>query len=135
MTDYKEKVQLFTEEVWRNKNFDVFEEMIHHDFEYNDPVAFKVKTKEDYKAFIVGIQTRNPDRKYDMLDIIAEGKKVVVLYSFSGTPVTDMTGAPLDGTTIEHKGMAIYYFENDTIVKIWDVWDMYSVLKQLGKIP
>jgi predicted ester cyclase len=109
--------------------------MIHHDFEYNDPVASTVKTKENYKAFISDIQTRSPDMKYETLDIITEHNKVVVLYSFSGTPVTDVTGASLDGIKVEHKGVAIYYFENDKIVKIWDVWDMYSVLKQLGKIP
>jgi len=135
MSDYKEKVQLFTEEVWRNKNFRIFEEMIHHDFEYNDPVANTVKTKEDYKAFVSDIQSRSPDMKYEVLDIIAERNKVVVLYSFSGTPVTDRNGAPLNGIKVEHKGVAIYYFENDKIVKIWDVWDCYSVLKQLGKIP
>jgi steroid delta-isomerase-like uncharacterized protein len=135
MSSCKDKTQLFTEEVWRNKNFQIFEEMIHRDFEYHDPIMTTVTTKEEYKAFITGIQTRSPDMKYDMLDIIAEGNKVVVLYSFSGTPVTDPTGAPLNGIKVEHKGVAIYYYENDKIVKIWDVWDMYSVLKQLGKIP
>jgi hypothetical protein len=33
------------------------------------------------------------------------------------------------------KGIAIYYYENVKIMKIWDVWDYYSVLKQLGKLP
>ena len=135
MSDYKEKVNLFTEEVWRNKNYQVFEGMIHRDFEYNDPVANTVKTKEDYRVFASGIQSRNPDMQYDVLDIIAERNKVVVLYSFSGTPLTDPTGAPLPGIKVEHKGVAIYYFENDKIMKIWDVWDCYNVLKQLGKIP
>ena len=111
------------------------QDMIHPDFEYNDPVANTVKTKEDYKTFASGIQSRNPDMKYDVLDIIAEHNKVVVLYSFSGTPLTETIGAPLNGIKVEHKGVAIYYFENDMIVKIWDIWDCYSVLKQLGKIP
>ena len=135
MNKYKDKVRDFTEEVWNKKNFQVFDEMIHRDFIYNDPIATPVNTKDEYKAFISGIQSRSTDMNYDTLDIIAEGNKVVVLYSFTGTPATDPAGVSLSGKKVEHKGTAIYYFDKDKIVKIWDVWDLYSVLVQLGKIP
>ena len=72
---------------------------------------------------------------YETLDIIAECNKVVVLYSWKGTPVTDIAGVSPSGKKLEHKGIAIYYFDKDKVVKIWDVWDLYSILKQLGKIP
>ncbi len=135
MDKYKDKIRLFTEEVWNKKRFQVFDEMIHQDFIYNDPIATSVKTKDGYKAFISGIQSRSLDMNYEMLDIIAECDKVVVLYSFQGTPATDPAGVSLSGKKVEHKGTAIYYFDKDKIVKIWDVWDLYSVLVQLGKIP
>ena len=135
MDKYKDKIRLFTEEVWNKKRFQVFDEMIHQDFIYNDPIATSVKTKDGYKAFISGIQSRSLDMNYEMLDVIAECDKVVVLYSFQGTPATDPAGVSLSGKKVEHKGTAIYYFDKDKIVKIWDVWDLYSVLVQLGKIP
>jgi steroid delta-isomerase-like uncharacterized protein len=135
MDKYKDKIQLFIEEVWNKKNFQVFDEMIHQDFIYNDPIATSVKTRDEYKAFISGIQSRSLDMNYEMLDVIAECDKVVVLYSFTGTPATDPAGVSLSGKKVEHKGTAIYYFDKDKIVKIWDVWDLYSVLVQLGKIP
>ena len=135
MDKYKDKIRLFTEEVWNKKRFQVFDEMIHQDFIYNDPIATSVKTKDGYKAFISGIQSRSLDMNYEMLDIIAECDKVVVLYSFQGTPATDPAGVSLSGKKVEHKGTAIYYFDEDKIVKIWDVWDLYTVLVQLGKIP
>ncbi len=134
MDKYKDKIRLFTEEVWNKKRFQVFDEMIHQDFIYNDPIATSVKTKDEYKAFISGIQSRSLDMNYEMLDVIAECDKVVVLYSFQGTPATDPAGVSLSGKKVEHKGTAIYYFDKDKIVKIWDVWDLYSVLVQLGKI-
>jgi steroid delta-isomerase-like uncharacterized protein len=135
MNKYREKIQFFTEEVWNKKNLRVFDEMIHQDFIYNDPVATSVNNKDEYKAFISDIQSRSLDMNYETLDIIAECNKVVVLYSFQGTPATDPAGVSLSGKKVEHKGTAIYYFDKDKIVKIWDVWDLYSVLIQLGKIP
>ena len=72
---------------------------------------------------------------YEMIDVIAESKKVVVLYSWTGTPVVEIAGIPPTGKKLEHKGICIYYFDNDHVIKIWDVWDRYSILKQLGVIP
>ena len=109
--------------------------MIHRDFVYHDPVRPDVQTKDEYQSFISSIQSRSPDMNYETLDIITEHNKVVVLYSWSGTPVTDILGVPPSGKKLEHKGVAIYYFKQDKVVKIWDVWDMYSILKQLGKTP
>ena len=135
MNQLKSKVRFFTEEVWNKKNFQLFDKMIHPDFQYNDPVTPEVNSKEEYKAFISRIQTISPDMNYEMIDVIAEDDKVVVLYSWTGTPVEEVAGIPPTGKKLEHKGTAIYYFDNDQIIKIWDVWDRYSVLKQLGIIP
>jgi len=127
-------VHLFTQEVWRNKNNQVYEDMIHPDFSYHDPVSPEVTTKTEYMEFIKRIQATSPDMKYTILDIIGEFNKVVSLYSWEGTPVIEVAGVPPSGEKLEHKGIAIYYFENDKVVKIWDVWDRFSVLKQLGVI-
>jgi hypothetical protein len=72
MNPYKNKVRDFTEEVWNQKNFQVFDTMIHPDFQYNDPVYPDVNSKDEYKAFISRIQTVSSDMNYEMLDIIAE---------------------------------------------------------------
>jgi steroid delta-isomerase-like uncharacterized protein len=135
MNPYKNKVRDFTEEVWNQKNFQVFDTMIHPDFQYNDPVYPDVNSKDEYKAFIYRIQTTSPDTNYEMLDIIAEAEKVVVLYSWTGTPVEEIGGVPPTGNKLEHKGVAIYYFKNDQVIKMWDVWDRFSILKQLGVFP
>ncbi len=135
MNPYKDKVRDFTEQVWNKKNFQVFDKMIHPDFQYNDTVYPDVNSKDEYKAFIYRIQTTSPDTNYEMIDIIAEAEKVVVLYSWTGTPVEEIAEIPPTGKKLEHKGIAIYYFDNNQVIKIWDVWDRFSILKQLGLIP
>ncbi len=134
MSEFREKIQRFTDEVWNKKNFDVFEQMISSNFTYHDPVSPTINNKKDYKLFIQGIQTRSPNMNYKILDTISENKKVVTLYSWSGTPVVEMAGIKPSGKKLEHKGIAIYYFEGDVVEKLWDVWDFYSALKQLGAI-
>ena len=134
MNQYKSKIKGFTEEVWNKKNFQVFDKIIHPDFQYNDPIYPNVKSKDEYKAFISRIQTTSPDTNYEMIDIIVENEKVVVLYSWTGPPVEELGGVPPTGKKLEHKGVAIYYFDNDQVIKIWDIWDRFSILKQLGII-
>jgi steroid delta-isomerase-like uncharacterized protein len=131
MTNYKEKIKIFTEEVWNQQNFTTFETMIHPTFVYNDPIMTSVKTKAQYHAFIARSKRVSSDMYYEILDIIAEDNKVVVLYKWTGTPRRKIKGVPPSGKQVEHNGIVIYYFENDTIVKIWDVWDLYSLLTQL----
>ena len=80
-----------------------------------------VKTKDEYKAFISDIQSRSSDMNYETLDIITESNKVVVLYSFQGTPAIDPTGVSLSGKKVEHKGIAIYYFDEDEIRKVFEI--------------
>jgi len=134
MNQYKDKVRNFTEEVWNKKNFKVFDKMIHTDFQYNDPIYPNVNSKDEYKAFISRILKTSPDTNYEILEIISEVEKVVVLYSWTGTPVEEVGGVPPTGKKLEHKGVEIYYFDHDQVIKIWGIWDRYSVLKQLGMI-
>jgi hypothetical protein len=56
MNQYKDKVRIFTEEVWNKKNFQLFDKMIHQNFQYDDPNSPEVNSKEEYKAFISRIQ-------------------------------------------------------------------------------
>ncbi len=134
MSKCREQVHQFTEKVWNQKNFQIYEDTIHQEFQYHDPVMPSVNNKDEYKSFISRIQSTSPDMHYETMDVVAESEKVVVLYSWTGTPVREVAGIPPSGKKLEHKGIAIYYFDNDKIVKIWDVWDRYSLIRQLGII-
>jgi len=118
MNQYKDKVRCFTKEIWNKKNFHIFDKMIHPNFQYTDPIYLNVNSKDEYKAFISRIQTTSPDTNYDMIDIIAEAEKVVVFYSWTGTPVEAVGGVLPTKKKLEHKGVAIYYFDNDQVIKI-----------------
>jgi len=134
MSIYTDKIHHFTEEVWNKKNFDIYEQTISPNFTYHDPISPTVNNKNDYKSFVQEIQTQFPNMKYKIIDSISENNKVVILYSWMGTPVVEVAGIKPSGQTVEHKGVAIYYFEDDMIEKLWDVWDFYTVLKKLGAI-
>jgi len=131
MVDQIKLIQHFTDEVWNNQNFNVFEKVIRQDFEYNDPLAPDTHDKKDYKKFIKEIQLGCPDMKYEVIDTISEKNKVAVLYSWSGTPNFEIGGVKPSGEKVEHKGVAIYYFDEDKVYKTWDIWDKYSLIMQL----
>jgi len=131
MVNQRNLIERFTNEVWNNQNFNVFQEVLSQDFEYHDPLAPDTHDRNDYMGFIKEIQVECPDMSYEIIDVISETNKVAVLYSWSGTPTVEIGGVEPSGKKVEHKGTAIYYLDEDKVYKLWDIWDKYSVIMQL----
>ena len=72
-----------------------------------------------------------PDYRFDLLDLIAEGDKVVARMPFTGT----LTGPVLDlqptGRSVRADEIVIFRIADGRIVEAWEVYDEYSMRKQL----
>ena len=73
-----------------------------------------------------------PDGQEEILDIVAEGEKVMVRWLFKATHLGDFMGIPATGKRIEITGYGTYYFENGLIK--WDTicFDWLDALEQMG---
>ncbi len=76
-----------------------------------------------------------PGGRYSMEDIIAEGDRVVLRWIFSGIHEGDLMGIPPTRKQVVMPGISIYRFSDGMVTDIWEYYDRYSVLQQLGVIP
>ncbi len=80
-----------------------------------------------------------PDQHYDLLEIVAEGDRLVARWRMTGTHEGDLVGPtmtiPATGKRLDMWGMSLYRIEDGMAWEIWESFDMREFLRQLGVVP
>jgi len=76
-----------------------------------------------------------PDMRVKVNNIVAEGDLVSVYWTASGTNTAAGWGIPATGKSVSVNGMTLFRFERGLIQEEWSVFNMYSIMKQLGLLP
>jgi steroid delta-isomerase-like uncharacterized protein len=76
-----------------------------------------------------------PDMRVKVNNIVAEGDLVSVYWTASGTNTAAGWGIPATGKSVSVHGMTLFRFERGLIQEEWSVFNMYSIMKQLGLLP
>ena len=126
----KQTARSFFEDVLDQGRFDKYAEshakdfVAHgrdHDYTLEEDMT---AAKEERKAL--------PDMRMRANQILAERDLVSVYWSVSGTNTQAGMGFPATGKTVKIDGMTLFRFREGKICEEWSVWDMLSVLRQLG---
>lgn len=83
--------------------------------------------KQGFRDF----RTAFPDIHYAFDDIIAEGDRVVVRYTISGTHRGEFLGVPPSGRRVTWTGINIARINGGKFVERWGAFDTASVMRQL----
>lgn len=75
-----------------------------------------------------------PDIKWTIEDLIADGDKVVVRWSWKGTNKGLFRGFPPNNKEINDTAIAIYQFKGDKVSQAWIQSDRLGFLMQLGVV-
>jgi C-1 hydroxylase len=75
-----------------------------------------------------------PDWHETIEDIIAEGDKVWVRLSYSGTHSGEFMGLPATGKKITSKAVDIYRIVNGKLAEYWNVTDNINIFKEVGAV-
>jgi len=78
---------------------------------------------------------RVPDGQTTIDDIIAEGDKVAVRATMTGTHQGDFMGIPATGKPVTISGIDVTRFHEGQSVEHWGQWDMAALMQQLGVAP
>jgi len=76
-----------------------------------------------------------PDLHLTIEDLIAEGDKVVMRASVTGTHQGEYMGLPPTGRSIKYNEIFIWRLADGRIAEMWGVVDVFAQMKQLGVIP
>jgi steroid delta-isomerase-like uncharacterized protein len=76
-----------------------------------------------------------PDLHVTVEDLIAEGDKVVIRNTVTGTHQGEYMGRPPTGRSITYNEIFIFRFAGGRIAETWGVVDVLAQMRQLGMLP
>src|SRR5512136_2872252 len=87
------------------------------------------------KAVHQGLLASFPDSRTTIEDLVAEGDRVVMRGTATGTHKGSFMGAPPSGKSFKVTTMSVFRIANGKIVEHWGVVDGTGVMQQLGLMP
>ena len=106
------------------------------DFVYHNPGNPEVRTHEERKQkIIIEFTAAFPDLKYDVKDIIAEGDKVALRYSISGTHKGEFMGIPPTNKRVELSSLCMLRLVDGKVAEMWVENNSFVFMQQLGVVP
>jgi predicted ester cyclase len=126
-------------EVFNGRQLDLLEDVLHPEFRARGLSAFPPDGPEVgpdarrklYEMFYQAI----PDAQAEVLDVVAEGDKVVLFDRFGGTHRGEFFGRPGTGDRIEWMAIHIYTIRDGKILEDAVTTDSLAILQQLGLAP
>lgn len=92
--------------------------------------------REGLKQAVIGVRAAFPDVQPELFEILAEDDLVAVRVEAGGTHTGEaFMGVPPSGATIRWKEMHVFRCRDGRIVEHRGVFDLLSILQQLGVVP
>ena len=127
----KEVVRRLWGEVWQ-KNEAAIETVIAPTFIGHFTGFPEVHGIDGFRQFFTLNYTAFPDLVSRVDDLLAEGDKVTVRYTVTGTHAGELLGHAPTGKPITNTGIAIYRVADGKIVEAWGESDNLGLLQQVG---
>jgi predicted ester cyclase len=126
-------------EVFNGRRLDLLEDVLHPEFRERGLSAFPPAGPEVgpgarrnlYEMFYRAI----PDARAEVLQVVAEGDKVVLLDRFGGTHRGELLGRPGTGDRIEWLAIHIYTIRDGKVLEDAVMTDALAMTQQLGLAP
>jgi steroid delta-isomerase-like uncharacterized protein len=126
----KELARRFFEEVWNQGDEAAIDRYIPLDAKGNDPDFGS--GREGFKAQWRRWRAAFPDLHFEIVDLVAEGDKVLTRWILTGTHRGEFLGIPATGRSIRVAGMSLDRIEEGQIAEGFDGWDALGLRQQLG---
>jgi steroid delta-isomerase-like uncharacterized protein len=88
-----------------------------------------------FRATVEGLRRGVPDIRFTVVELVGEGDRVVVRWSWTGTHEGTLFGIPPSHRRLENDGVAIYELRDGAISAAWVLTDRLAVLQQIGVVP
>jgi len=132
----KALVRKLIEEVFNHGNMGAIEELFSPDFVESEELPPGMPAgREGVKQMVVMLHSAFPDFKATVEDILAEGDKVVVRQTWSGTQKGEWMGVPPTGRHVSIGVIDIIKMVDGKFVEHWGQMDSMGMMMQLGAIP
>lgn len=129
-------VRRFVEEVFNRGNMSVADELMAPDFVEHEELPPGIpRDLEGVKQMTTMMRSAFPDFKATIEDIIAEGNKMVIRMTWSGTQKGEFMGIAPTGKSVSIGVIDIIRIADGKLVEHWGQMDSMGMMQQLGAIP
>ena len=126
-------------EVFNGRRLDLLEDVLHPEFRGrgisasppDGPELGPGARRKLYEMLLQAI----PDARGEVLDVVAEGDKVVLVDRFGGTHRGEFLGRPGTGNRIEWMAIHIYTMRDGKVLEDAYMRDELAITRQLGPAP
>ena len=94
-----------------------------------------IRGLKDYKQSISELYTAFPDIHFTLHDMVVEGNKVAVRFTFSGTHKGEFMGIPPTNKKMTTSGIYIDRIAGGKFAESWVRYDTLGLMQQLGLAP
>ena len=132
----KALVRQFVEEIFNRGNMSVVDKLFAADFVEHEELPPGIpRDREGVIQLTSMLRSAFPDFKATIDDIIAEGDKVVIRQTWTGTQKGEFMGIPPTGKSVSIGVIDIIRMADGKVVEHWGQMDSLGMMQQLGAIP
>ena len=122
----------FFQKVINAGNLDIMDQVLSPDFFSHEALPPGIPPgREGAKQLFGMLRNAFPDLQATIEDEIAEGDKVVVRVTFSGTQQGEFMGKPPTGRRVTYGVVDIFRISDEQVVEHWGVADIVSLMQQI----
>jgi steroid delta-isomerase-like uncharacterized protein len=123
------------EEVVNGGDLALADQLLGPDYRLHFPGMPEPLDREAHKALVMMFRTGFPDWVETVDDVVAEGDRVVIRVTGSGTHEGEFQGTAATGRKVTATGIGIGRIADGRIAESWAAYDALGLLQQLGAIP
>jgi len=124
------------EELWLQRKPEMAEKWFTPDLTFQTTIQPEpFRGPEGFLEFYRGISGGFPDYDINLDEVVAEGNKVVLRFTFRGTNTGDYFGIPATFKPVTIRFVEIFTVRDGQIASIWHVANVLDVMQQLGFLP
>lgn len=114
----KQVIRRYGEALWSRAEIDVADEVLHPNIYAPPPSFLEPAGFEDFKAIVQALKKAFPDGHFTNEDMVAEGDKVAVRWTFEGTHEGEFMGHAPSGRRRQFQVIGIYRLEQGKIIEV-----------------
>lgn len=132
----KDLVCRYVESVLNQRNLGMADALVAPDaVMYHAGAPGPIRGLDAIKSFISAFRTSFPDLRSPVEDVVAEGDRVMVRFTWSGTQRGEFQGIAPTGKSFTTTGSGLYRIQDGKIAEVWAEFDTLALLTQLGAMP
>lgn len=137
MTDeHRAALERLFEDVWNGEDPGTADELVHDEYVIHDrDLADELRGPELYRALADATREIFPDASFAIEDSVAEGDRVAVRWTMTGTHEGPAFGVEPTGRRVELPAVEINRFQDGRLAETWTQSDQLALLEQVGALP